>query len=94
MANNKVSIYLTLRRFRRRIKSQNKRNKRKKQRSFTLENNRKYREIAKLIHSYEDALLYFMPRNLSYLTQNEKSPFYVKNLEKEKFKSKLPKLAY
>lgn len=86
MANNKVSIYLTLRRFRRRIKSQNKRNKRKKQRSFTLENNRKYREIAKLIHSYEDALLYFMPRNLSYLTQNEKSPFYVKNLEKEKFK--------
>ena len=44
---------------------------------------KEYRLIGKNIHSYEEALNIFLPKNLAHLTREEKSPFYIKNLEKK-----------
>lgn len=44
---------------------------------------KEYRLIGKGVHSYEDALSMFLPKNLAYLTGEEKSPFYIKKLEKK-----------
>ena len=36
-------------------------------------------DIGKNIHSYDDAIKYFLPKNLAYLTGCENSMFYIKN---------------
>lgn len=35
-------------------------------------------DIGKNIHSYDDAIKYFLPKNLAYLTGCENSMFYIK----------------
>lgn len=45
-------------------------------------------DIGKNIHSYDDAIKYFLPKNLAYLTGCENSMFYIKKLKKEKYKIK------
>ncbi|WP_337626266.1 hypothetical protein [Phocaeicola sp.] len=44
---------------------------------------KEYKLIGKGVHSYEEALSMFLPKNLAYLTGEEKSPFYIKKLEKK-----------
>ena len=71
------------RRFRRRLKSKIKKHERNKMKSFFHKVFKEYRLIGKNIHSYEEALNIFLPKNLAHLTREEKSPFYIKNLEKK-----------
>lgn len=86
MNKNEISLFLMRRRFRRRLKSKNKKEQRNRRRSIDLKVEKKYREIASRIKSYQDALNQFLPRNLSHLIYEEKSPFCVKKLKKEKYK--------
>lgn len=86
MIDYNISVYLAEKRFRRRLKSIAKRKKRRKKGILEFDKNRLYLLAAKKIKSYEDALVVFLPRNLSYLVYDTKSPFYIKKLEKEKSK--------
>ena len=86
MNKNEISLFLMRRRFRRRLKSKSKKEQRNRRRSIDLKVEKKYREIASRIKSYQDALNQFLPRNLSHLIYEEKSPFCVKKLKKEKYK--------
>lgn len=78
-----ISIQLINRRFRRKLKSKKKKHERNKMKSYFHKVFKEYRLIGKGVHSYEDALSMFLPKNLAYLTGEEKSPFYIKKLEKK-----------
>lgn len=79
-----VSQYLVNRRFRRKLKSKMKKKRRNRRYSHRLFLDKEYIRIGKKIHSYEDALRYFLPKNLAYLTSCKNSPFYIKKLRREK----------
>lgn len=83
-----VSKYLMNRRFRRRLKSLNNKHKRNKRNIQIQIMDKMFLDIGKNIHSYDDAIKYFLPKNLAYLTACKNSPFYIKKLKKEKFKRK------
>ena len=87
MENHWVSSFLMERRFRRRLKSKRKKQQRERIRSAEVKLERKYKSISSNIKSYQDALQYFLPRNLAYLIFIAKnSPFYVDRLKKEEYK--------
>ena len=87
MKNHWVSPFLMERRFRRRIKSERKKEQRERIRNAEAENERKYKNISSNIRSYQDALQYFLPRNLKYLIFSEKnSPFYVNKLKRDEYR--------
>lgn len=87
MENHWVSTFLMERRFRRRLKSKRKKKQRERIRSAEVKLEKKYKSISSNIKSYQDALRYFLPRNLTYLIFIEKnSPFYVDRLKKEEYK--------
>ena len=74
MIDYNISVYLAEKRFRRRLKSIAKRKKRRKKGILEFDKNRLYLLAAKKIKSYEDALVVFLPRNLSYLVYDTKEP--------------------
>lgn len=86
--NHQVSIYLQLRRFRRRLKSKQKLIEKRKR--GLVENNafRELREIGKNVTSFSEALDAFMPNHLLYLLYNEKSPLHYEKLKRETYKDK------
>lgn len=86
MDKNEISIFLMRRRFRRRLKSNDKKKQRNKRRSIDLKIEKKYRQFSSKIKSYQDALNYFLPRNLKYLISESNSPFHIDKLKKEKYK--------
>ena len=78
-----ISIQLINRRFRRKLKSKKKKHERNKMKNYFHKAFKEYKLIGKGVHSYEEALSMFLPKNLAYLTGEEKSPFYIKKLEKK-----------
>lgn len=83
-----ISQYLSHRRFRRRLKSIDKKHKRNKRNIQIMNEDKTFLDIGKNIHSYDEAIKYFLPKNLAYLTGYENSLFYIKKLKKEKYKIK------
>ncbi len=77
-----ISIYLQLRRFRRRLKSKEKQkqNRIRHYRERELKNH--YGKIGEEITSLADAYEKLLPRNLQYLLAEPQSPFYLKKLSK------------
>ncbi|MBM6856619.1 hypothetical protein [Caecibacteroides pullorum] len=82
-----ISIILIQRRFRRKLKSRKKKHNRNKGKSYFLNIFKEYRKIGKNIHSYQEALNTFLPKNLAYLTEEEKSPFYINKLKQKNKKN-------
>ena len=83
-----VSIYLQLRRFRRRLKSKEKQRRRRKTKQKELLRNRAIRHRGSLIHNSDEALAYFMTRRWRQLITTEKSPFYQDKLENVGFQKR------
>ena len=78
-----VSIYLQLKRFRRRLKSKKKQKQRRLSKQKELLRNKAIRYQGSLIHNSSEALAYFMTRHFLHLITTEKSPFYQDKLESE-----------
>ncbi len=79
-----ISKYLINKRFRRRLKSNRRRKIKKRKQILYNVRHKEFIKIGKNIHSYNDALKFFLPKNLAYLTSCENSPFYIKKLTKHK----------
>jgi hypothetical protein len=72
-----ISQYLSHRRFRRRLKSIYKKHQRNRRNIQIMSEDKTFLDIGKNIHSYDDAIKYFLPKNLAYLTGCENSMFYI-----------------
>lgn len=82
---NEPSIFLQLRRFRRRLKEKEKRKHRRivLQNQFTMDVG--YRSLGKKIKNYSEAIKEFLPTTLSYLSVCEESPLYIRNLSQPQY---------
>ena len=78
-----ASIYLQLKRFRRRLKSKEKQKRRRIAKQKELFHNKAIRYQGSLIHNSSEALAYFMTRHFLHLITTEKSPFYQDKLKSE-----------
>lgn len=83
--NKAISIYLMLRRFRRRVKSKKKRVVRRKMKSYQIQQDYWYRVAGKNVRSLSDAVRIFMPLHFRYLTTCSNSPFYQNRLSMRKY---------
>ena len=81
-----VSIFLQLRRFRRRLKSNEKQRQNRIRRYKERDLKNHYEKIGNEITSLADAYDKLLPRNLQYLLAEPQSPFYLKKLEKIEYK--------
>ena len=86
MNKKRTTIFLMNRRFRRRLKSKEKRRLRVLNKCIRNKIEEKYKELFSKINSYNDALKYLLPKNLSYLISEDKSPFYIFKLKEPEYK--------
>lgn len=79
----KILLRIALRRFRHNLRKKQRKNENKARK---FEYDQKYKEMAKGVKSFQDAINVFLPRNLSYLLGERNSPLYSKTLPKMKMR--------
>ena len=95
--HNLIIVRIAISKFRNKIKRLRRRRHIKDVRRQIYQRNKCFRDFAKrYIKNYEDALHFYLPKNLKYLITTESSPFYIKKLSHPAFKVvrviKIPKV--
>lgn len=85
---NQTSIYIQMRRFRRKLKSKEKRKKRGIAKQKQQASERALSDYGKSIKTISQAYKELLPRNLDYLINDTKSPFNIKKLKTFKYEPK------
>ena len=83
-----VSIFLQMRRFRRRLKSKEKQKQNRIRRQQKRASKNYLKKLGSQITTLHDAYAELLPKNLRYLIGEPKSPFYIKKLSEFKFEPK------
>lgn len=89
MHYHSLSLYIQLRRFRRRLKSKEKKKARNKKELKALEQDKELRIQGKTAKSFADAFNLFMPSHLRYIISVKDSPLYYEKFERQKYKKEL-----